>query len=78
MAVGDHRHKRQVEFAAQEDAWFCARGRLESCRDFDEAAYEQRRENREFADRFLFFACSASAVGLGPVAVRRRHEATVQ
>ena len=44
VAVVDHRHKREVEFAAQEDAWFCKHGRPSACRAFDETAYEERWE----------------------------------
>jgi hypothetical protein len=71
-AVVDHRHKREVEFAAQEDAWFCAHGRPSSCREFDEAAYEERWEQRELAYRVTFFALGASALGLAVIGFRRR------
>jgi hypothetical protein len=64
VATVDHRHKRHVEFAAQESAWFCAHGRPSSCRDFDAAAYEQRWEDRELAYRVSFFAFGAAALGL--------------
>lgn len=74
VAVADHRHKVSVEHAAQEDAWFCAHGRPSACRDFDEPAYEQRWENREFAYRVTFFAVGAAALGLGLIVLRRRHE----
>jgi hypothetical protein len=72
-ATIDHRHKREVEFAAQEDAWFCAHGRPSACTDFDEVAYERRWENRERAYRIAFFASGACALGLFGAAVRRRH-----
>ena len=72
IATVDHRHKRDVEFAAQEDAWFCRHGRLSACREFDEVAYEQRWERRELAYRSTFFALGASAVGLVVVSLRRR------
>ena len=72
-ATIDHRHKRDVEFSAQEAAWFCAHGQLSSCRDFDEVAYEQRWEDRELAYRIAFFALSAGALGLfGTAAWKRR------
>ena len=71
-AVVDHRHKREVEFAAQEDAWFCAHGRPSACTDFDEVAYEARWERREQAYRVTFFALGASALGLTAVGLRRR------
>jgi hypothetical protein len=61
-ATIDHRHKRQVEFAAQEAAWFCAHGRQSSCSDFDEAAYERRWEDRERVYRIAFFTLSAFAL----------------
>jgi hypothetical protein len=64
VAIADHRHKREVEFAAQRAAWFCAHGQSSSCGDFDEVAYEQRWEGREVAYRVTFFALSASAFGL--------------
>jgi hypothetical protein len=64
VATVDHRHKRNVEFAAQEAAWFCAHGRRSSCRDFDESAYERRWEDRELAYRVAFFTFGASALGL--------------
>ena len=73
VAVVDHRHKREVEFAAQEDAWFCAHGRPSACTDFDEVAYEARWEQREQAYRITFFALGASALGLTVVGLRRRH-----
>jgi hypothetical protein len=72
VAVVDHRHKREVEFAAQEDAWFCAHGRPSACHEFDEAAYEERWERRELAYRVSVFALGASALGLTAVALRRR------
>ena len=71
-AVIDHRHKREVEFAAQEDAWFCKHGRPSACRDFDEAAYEERWEQRELGYRITFAALGLSALVLGTVALRRR------
>jgi hypothetical protein len=61
-ATIDHRHKREVEFAAQKSAWFCAHGRPSSCTDFDEAAYEVRWEDRERAYRIAFFTLSAFAL----------------
>lgn len=73
-AVVDHRHKRDVEFAAQEDAWFCAHGRPSACREFDEVAYEERWEQRELAYRISFFALGASALGLTAIGLRRRRE----
>ncbi len=74
VAVVDHRHKREVEFAAQEDAWFCAHGRPSACREFDEIAYEERWERRELAYRVSFFALGASALGLTAIGLRRRRE----
>jgi hypothetical protein len=71
-AVVDHRHKRQVEFAAQEDAWFCSHGRPSSCREFDEVSYEERWEQRELAYRVTFFALGASALGLAAIGFRLR------
>ena len=73
-AVVDHRHKREVEFAAQEDAWFCAHGRPSACREFDEVAYEERWEQRELLYRVSFFALGASALGLTAIGLRRRRE----
>src|SRR5215212_8152502 len=64
VATIDHRHKRDVEFAAQEAAWFCAHGRSSACRDFDAAAYEQRWEDRELAYRIAFFTFGAAALGI--------------
>ena len=72
VAVVDHRHKREVEFAAQEDAWFCAHGRPSACTDFDEVAYEARWERKESAYRVTFFALGATALGLTVVGLRRR------
>ena len=72
VAVLDHRHKRSVEFAAQEAAWFCAHGRPEACTGFDEAAYEERWEQRELGYRVTFFTFAAGAVGLGALRLRRR------
>jgi hypothetical protein len=74
VAVLDHRHKRSVEFAAQEDAWFCAHGRPSACREFDEVAYEKRWERRELAYRVTFFGLGASALGLTAIGLRRRRE----
>ena len=71
-AIVDHRHKREVEFSAQEDAWFCAHGRPAACTEFDEVAYEERWERRELAYRVTFFALGVSAVGLAVVGLRRR------
>ena len=62
VATIDHRHKRHVEFAQQESAWFCAHGRPSSCTDFDEAAYEVRWENRELGYRIAFFTLGAFAL----------------
>ena len=72
VAVLDHRHKREVEFAAQEDAWFCAHGRPSACREFDEVAYEARWERRELGYRIGFFVLGASALGLAAVGLERR------
>ena len=74
VAVLDHRHKRSVEFAAQEDAWFCAHGRPEACTDFDEATYEERWERRELGYRVTFFTLGAGAACLGVLRLRRRHQ----
>jgi hypothetical protein len=74
VAVVDHRHKREVELAAQEDAWFCAHGRPSACREFDEVAYEERWEQRELVYRVSFFALGASALGLTAIGLRRRRE----
>jgi len=74
VAVVDHRHKREVEFAAQEDAWFCAHGRPSACREFDEVAYEERWERRELVYRVSFFALGVSALGLTAIGLRRRRE----
>ena len=75
VATIDHRHKRDVEFSAQEAAWFCAHGRPSSCRDFDAVAYEERWEDRERAYRIAFFTLGASAVGLfGSAAWKRRRQ----
>jgi hypothetical protein len=71
-ATLDHGHKRSVEFAAQEDAWFCAHGRPDRCTDFDEAAYEERWEQRELGYRVSFFVLGGSAAGLGVASLRRR------
>jgi hypothetical protein len=67
VATIDHRHKRDVEFSAQEAAWFCAHGRPESCREFDAVAYERRWEDRERAYRIAFFTLSAFALGFALV-----------
>ncbi|MDX6439833.1 MAG: hypothetical protein QOF45_2416 [Gaiellaceae bacterium] len=61
VATVDHRQKWEVEFAAQEAAWFCAHGRPSSCRDFDEVAYEKRWEERELVYRVAFLTLAASA-----------------
>jgi hypothetical protein len=75
VAVVDHRHKRSVEFAAQEDAWFCAHGRPSACREFDAVRYEARWERRELGYRISFIALAASALALGAIGLRRRrHE----
>ncbi len=74
VAAIDHRHKREVQFAAQEDAWFCEHGRPAACRDFDQAAYERRWEQREFGYRAAFFAFGVASLGLGVLVVRRRIE----
>jgi hypothetical protein len=71
-ATLDHRHKREVEFSAQEDAWFCSHGRPSRCTEFDEVGYEERWERRELAYRVTFFALAASAVGLAAVGLRCR------
>jgi hypothetical protein len=63
VATIDHRHKRHVEFSAQEAAWFCAHGKPASCSDFDAVAYEQRWEDRERVYRIAFFTLSAFALG---------------
>jgi hypothetical protein len=73
-ATIDHRHKRQVEFAAQEAAWFCAHGKPSSCSDFDEAAYERRWEDRERVYRIAFFTLSAVALGFFVTAVWKRRD----
>ena len=73
VAVLDHRHKRDVEFAAEEDAWFCAHGHPSACTDFDEIAYEARWEQRESAYRVTFIALGASGLGLTAFGLRRRH-----
>ena len=74
LAVLDHRHKRHVENAAQEDAWYCRHGRPAACTEFDEVAYEARWERRELGYRITFFALAASALGLAAVALKRRRE----
>jgi hypothetical protein len=73
-ATLDHRHKREVEFSAQEAAWFCAHGKPSSCREFDEFAYEQRWEDRELVYRVAFFTLSSLALGLYVTAVWRRRQ----
>ena len=77
VATIDHRHKRDVEFSAQEAAWFCAHGRPSSCRDFDAVAYEARWENRERAYRIAFFTLGVFAVGLFGTAAWRRNRPPV-
>jgi hypothetical protein len=72
VATADHRHKGNVEIAAQEAAWYCDHGHPSSCRDFDEAAYEQRWEDREVAYRVAFFTFGAATLGLLFTAVWRR------
>lgn len=67
VAVVDHRHKQDVELAAQEDAWFCAHGRPSSCRDFDQAAYEERWERRELLYRGTFVVLIAGGLAFGLV-----------
>jgi hypothetical protein len=71
-ATLDHRHKGAVEIAAQEDAWYCAHGRPAACTGFDEAAYEERWEQRELGYRITFFALAGAAVCLGALTLRRR------
>ena len=61
-----------MEFAAQEDAWYCAHDRPSACTEFDEVAYEESWERRELGYRVTFFALAASAVGLAAVGLRRR------
>jgi hypothetical protein len=73
-ATVDHRHKRSVEFAAQEDAWFCAHGRPARCTDFDEVSYEEHWERRELGYRISFFALGAAAAGLGLASMRGGRE----
>jgi hypothetical protein len=73
-ATLDHRHKREIEFSAQEAAWFCAHGKPSSCREFDEVAYEQRWEDRELVYRVAFFTLSSIALGLYVTAVWRRRQ----
>jgi hypothetical protein len=72
VATADHRHKRDVEFAEQEAAWYCGHGRPSYCDDFDQAAYEQRWEDRELVYRVAFFAFGASALALFAVALGSR------
>ena len=72
VAAVDHRHKREVEFAAQEDAWFCAHGRPSACREFDAVSYEERWERRELGYRISFFALGISALGLAAIGLWRR------
>ena len=72
VATLDHRHKRHVEFAEQESAWFCAHGRPSSCTDFDEAAYEERWENRELGYRLSFLTLGALGLGALVVVVVKR------
>jgi hypothetical protein len=71
VAVLDHRHKLGVENAASIEAWFCAHGRPERCRDFDAAAYERRWERREVAYEAGFVVLGASALALGAAAALR-------
>jgi len=73
VATADHRHKGNVENAAQEDAWYCAHGRPAACTDFDEVAYEAHWERKESVYRVTFFALGATALGLSVVGLRRRH-----
>ena len=73
-AVLDHRHKRSVEFAAQEAAWFCTHGRPDRCNGFDETAYEESWEDRELGYRVAFFALGGAAAGLGVAAAARRQQ----
>ena len=77
VATIDHRHKRDVEFSAQEAAWFCAHGRPSSCRDFDAVAYEERWEDRERAYRIAFLMLGSFALGLFGTAVWRRRRQPV-
>lgn len=72
VATIDHRHKRHVEFAEQESAWFCAHGRPSSCTDFDEAVYEERWENRELGYRISFLTLGALALGSFVMVVAKR------
>jgi hypothetical protein len=74
VATVDHRHKLDVEMAAQVDAWYCAHGRPAFCTGFDEVVYEERWENRELGYRLAFFALGAAAVGLGATGLVRRRE----
>ena len=78
VATADHRHKGKVEVAAQEAAWYCRHGQPSSCRDFDEAAYEQRWEDRELAYRVAFFTLGASALGLFVTTLWRRPAARAE
>jgi hypothetical protein len=71
-AVIDHEHKRDVQFAAQEDAWFCAHGRPWACSDFDQVAHEARWERRELGYRVGFGLCAAAALTFGLIVVRDR------
>jgi hypothetical protein len=73
-ATLDHRHKRSVEFAAEESGWYCAHGRPDRCIDFDETAYEERWEQRELGYRVAFFALGTAAAGLGVASLRARRE----
>ncbi len=72
VATADHRHKGNVEVAAQEAAWYCHHGQPSSCQDFDESAYEQRWEDRELAYRVAFFTFGAAALGLFATTLWRR------
>jgi hypothetical protein len=73
VAVVDHRHKQDVRAAAQEDAWFCKHGRPSACREFDEAAYEERWERRELGYRLSFVVLAAAGLTLILISVRQRH-----
>jgi hypothetical protein len=73
VATLDHRHKQDVSFAAQEDAWFCSHGRPSACRDFDHAAHEERWERRELGYRIGFVVLVAAGLTFGLLAFGRRH-----
>ena len=72
VATREHRHKLDVEMAAQVDAWYCAHGRPVFCTGFDEVSYEERWESRELVYRVTFFVLLAAAVGLGATGLVRR------